>query len=78
MKRPLLSVKEVAVELGISEMSVRRAYWKGEIPGGRIGRTIRFDLDEVRAAMETKGMVQASRAGAGRIGDSRPRGRRSH
>jgi excisionase family DNA binding protein len=76
MTRPLLSVKEVAAELRISEMSVRRAYWNGEIPCGRIGRTIRLDLEEVREAIQAKGKNQALRAAGGRIGDSRPRGRR--
>ncbi len=54
MKRTLLSVKELAQELGISTDSVYRAYRSGEIPGAQIARTIRFDLQQVRLAMEQR------------------------
>lgn len=54
MKRTLLSVKELAEELGISVDSVYRAYRSGEIPGAQIARTIRFDLQQVRQAMEAR------------------------
>ena len=54
MKRTLLSVKELAEELGISTDSVYRAYRTGEIPGAQIARTIRFDLGQVRRAMEER------------------------
>ena len=35
MKPTLLSVKEVAQEMGVSTQSIRRAYWRGEIPAYR-------------------------------------------
>ena len=54
MKRTLLSVKELAEELGISEDSVYRAYRTRETPGAQIARTIRFDLRQVRRAMEER------------------------
>ena len=54
MKRTLLSVKELAQELGISTDSVYRAYRSGEIPGAQIARTIRFDLEKVQQAMENR------------------------
>lgn len=54
MKRTLLSVKELAEELGISPDSVYRAYRTGEIPGAQIARTIRFDLGKVQRAMEER------------------------
>jgi len=54
MKRTLLSVKELAQELGISTDFVYRAYQSGEIPGAQIARTIRFDLVLVRRAMEAR------------------------
>ena len=38
----LLSVKELSEELGVSEDTIRRAYWKGEIPGFRICTVLRF------------------------------------
>ena len=54
MKRTLLSVKELAQELGISTDSVYRAYRKGEIPAAQINRMIRFNLEKVHRAMEKK------------------------
>ena len=54
MKRKLLSVKELAEELGISADSVYRAYRTGEIPGAQIAHIIRFDLGQVLRAMERK------------------------
>ena len=54
MKRTLLSVKELAQELGISTDSVYRAYRKKEIPAAQINRMIRFNLEKVHRAMEKK------------------------
>ncbi|TAJ07574.1 MAG: hypothetical protein EPO61_12635 [Nitrospirae bacterium] len=72
----LLSAKELAVHLSVSEWTVKRAYRLGTIPGERLGKLLRFDLTEVREAMR-----QLGRAGQGavaddpaRIGGSRPRG----
>ena len=69
MNRTLLSVKELAQELGISTDSVYRAYRKKEIPAAQINRMIRFDLEKVKRAMEqkanampNKSMVRAARA----------------
>ena len=54
MKRTLLSVKELAQQLGISADSVYRAYRRKEIPAAQINRMIRFDLEKVCQAMEKK------------------------
>jgi excisionase family DNA binding protein len=54
MKPTLLSVKELAQELGISTDSVYRAYRKKEIPAEQINRMIRFNLEKVHRAMEKK------------------------
>ena len=70
----LLSVKELAAELGVSVDSVRRAFWNGGIPGFRLCKMLRFDLKQVRRAMRVKGLVAGLRAGAVQVGDSRPRG----
>ena len=51
MKQPLLSVKELAVELGVSDKSVRRACRKGLIPWKLIGRQIWFDRVKVHRAL---------------------------
>jgi len=47
MKTPLLSVKELAFEFGVSDTTIRRAAWRGTIPFFRIGRVLRFDLEAV-------------------------------
>ncbi len=44
--------KQIAAEFGVSPKTVRRWTAAGLIPGQRIGpRLIRYDLDEVRAAL---------------------------
>ncbi|MDR4469957.1 MAG: helix-turn-helix domain-containing protein [Nitrospira sp.] len=50
-----LTASELATVLKLSVVSVRRAYWKGHLPVVRIGRMIRFDLDQVRAAIQRNG-----------------------
>ena len=76
MKRTLLSVKELAQELGISPDSVYRAYRSGEIPGAQIARTLRFDLAQVCRAMEkrAKAMPNSQCAKRATGGVSRRRG----
>ena len=81
MKAILLSVKELAQELGISEISVRRAYWNREIPVERICRMLRFDLAKVRQAMQLRdekrsrngGRASRGAATAARARTKRPR-----
>lgn len=58
MKAPWLTVPELAAVLKLSVVSVRRAYWKGHLPVIRIGRMVRFDLDQVRAAIQWNGHGQ--------------------
>lgn len=75
MKPTLLSVKEIAREMGVSTQSIRRAYWKGDIPAFRVCKMLRFDLERVRRIFLAKGLPedharQASRATGG---DSRRR-----
>lgn len=55
MKSNWLTVSELAAVLKLSVVSVRRAYWKGYLPVIRIGRIVRFDLDQVRAAIQRNG-----------------------
>lgn len=47
-----LTASELAAVLKLSVISIRRAYWKGHLPVIRIGRMVRFDLDQVRAAIQ--------------------------
>ncbi|MDH4078373.1 MAG: helix-turn-helix domain-containing protein [Nitrospira sp.] len=55
MKARWLTVPELAAVLQLSVVSVRRAYWKGHLPVIRIGRMVRFDLDQVRQAIQRNG-----------------------
>ncbi len=55
MKSTWLTVPELAAALKLSVVSVRRAYWKGHLPVIRIGRMVRFDLEQVRAAIQRIG-----------------------
>jgi excisionase family DNA binding protein len=61
MKLMLLSVKEVAQELGVSAQSIRRAYWRGEIPAYRISTMLRFDLERVQRIFLAKGLPRIVR-----------------
>jgi excisionase family DNA binding protein len=75
MKRPLLSVKELAQTLGVSVDCVYRAYREGEIPAFQIRRTIRFDYDTVRELLQRRAEAmpyeRGERSATG--GDSRRR-----
>ena len=55
MKSSWLTVPELAAVLKVSVVSVRRAYWKGLLPVIRFGRMVRFDLDQVRQAIQRNG-----------------------
>ena len=66
MKRTLLSVKEIAQELGVSVQSIRRAYWRGEIPAYRISKMLRFDLERVQRIFLAKGLLRIVRPRAAR------------
>ncbi len=57
MNKVLLTAEELAAVLQISVKSIRRAYWKGEIPVERVCRFVRFDLEAVKAALRENGQV---------------------
>ena len=50
----LLTAKELAEELGVSAKTVYRAYRSHEIPAAQVRRTVMFDLERVRRAMEAR------------------------
>jgi excisionase family DNA binding protein len=58
-----LTASELAAVLKVSVVSVRRAYWKGLLPVIRFGRMVRFDLDQVRQAMQQNGQGQQATIG---------------
>ena len=47
----ILSVRELAERLRLSENGVRKLVRKGKIPALHAGRSIRFDWDEVLVAL---------------------------
>ena len=66
MTRTLLSVKEIAQALGVSSQSIRRAYWRGDIPAYRITKILRFDLARVQRIFLAKGLSPIVRPRAAR------------
>ena len=71
-----LTVKELAKEFRVHPDTVRRAYWNGRIPAFKLCGVVFFDLKKVLEVLKIHGFGCAIRAGAVRIGDSRPRRRR--
>ncbi len=74
----LLSAKELAAALGVSVITVKRAYLLEHIPGERIENALRFDLELVRKAMRARDrqlrlLAAKRKLRAARIGESRPR-----
>jgi len=55
MGRLWITADQLAAKLGVSVKSIRRAYWKGEIPVDRFCRFVRFDLGRVKEALRAKG-----------------------
>lgn len=49
----MLSINELAARLSVSPCTIRRLAKKSRIPFSRVGRQYRFDLDKVRAALES-------------------------
>ena len=49
-----LTVKEIAEELSVAPRTIIKWQLAGRIPYYKIGRAVRFDLDEVKAAIVTK------------------------
>ena len=66
MKPTLLSVKEIALVMSVSTQSIRRTYWRGDIPAFRVSNMLRFDVDHVRQIFLAKGLpwVMRGRRGA--------------
>ena len=66
MGRILLSVEEIAHVLGVRVQTIRRAYWRGEIPAYRISKMPRFDLGKIQQIFLTKGLRGSVRPRAAR------------
>ena len=52
---PLDSTEVAAAAAGVHPETLRRLHRAGKIPGYKFGRVLRFDIDEVRAALRTRG-----------------------
>lgn len=76
MHTPLVSVKELAAELGVRVDTIRRAMWKRIIPSLWTGKLLRFDADDIRKAAQQHAHQGVRPEARARIGDSRPRGSR--
>lgn len=48
-ERPLLSIRDVAARLSVSEKTVRRLIASGELPALKVGGRLRVDDGELRA-----------------------------
>ena len=66
MGRILLSVEEIAHVLGVRVQTIRRAYWRCEIPAYRISKMPRFDLGQIQRIFLTKGLRGSVRPRAAR------------
>ena len=55
MKASWVTVEQLAAALQMSVVTIRRAYRNGEIPVERIRRMVRFDLHQVKQAMQRNG-----------------------
>ena len=51
MARALTSTVHTAEEVDVHPETLRRLYRDGRIPGYKVGRLLRFDVDEVRDAL---------------------------
>ncbi|HJT20128.1 MAG TPA: excisionase family DNA-binding protein [Nitrospira sp.] len=78
-----MSAKQLAKALGMSLITVRRAYRSGEIPVERLGRAVRFDPFQVKEAMRKNARGFGPTGGMSRVehrrapgGASRPRAER--
>jgi excisionase family DNA binding protein len=63
---PFLTVAEIAAAARVSKITIYRLIWSGELPAGRIGRSVRVRLSDFQAAFPWL---------AAGIGDTPPRRR---
>lgn len=56
---PMLTTEQVAARLKVDEETVRRMARRGDLPAIRIGGRLRFDPDELAAALERNRVAPA-------------------
>lgn len=77
MSDRLLTARELADYLGLAPATILDKWERGELPGFRFGRSIRFDLDEVLAVGRQDGPGPGGEVSATPTA-RRPRGVVSH
>jgi excisionase family DNA binding protein len=60
--RSLASTPETAQYFGCNPETLRRLYRNGRIPAYKVGRVLKFDIDEVRTALRAGGSRPDRRA----------------
>ena len=75
--KELMSMKQLAVLLGVSTDTIRRAARSGLIPSSRDGTAYRFDWEKVRQAMRARAQqmpYRRSKVASAPAGNGRRRG----
>jgi len=52
VNRRWISPKEAAERLGLHPMTIYEKFYRGELPGGRVGRCVRIDWSELERRLE--------------------------
>ena len=55
MEKRFVSIKDLATYLGVSEHTVKSWVYQDRLPCKRIGRVIRFDIEEINNILKKKG-----------------------
>lgn len=69
MAKKILTVSELAEHLNVHRITIYRLLKSGSLPGFKIGRVWRFDLDEIGRWMADGKSTQAMRAATDGDGD---------
>jgi excisionase family DNA binding protein len=51
-ERRWISPRECAQRLGLHPQTIYQKFYSGELPGGRLGRTVRIDWPQVEKRLE--------------------------
>lgn len=52
MEKRFVSIKDLAVYLGVSEHTVKSWVYQDRLPCRRIGRVVRFDIEEINSMLK--------------------------
>lgn len=65
-KPRLVTAEDLAIRLDVSAATIYRLHKTGRLPGIRLGRAIRFDMEEVLGALRTGQQDRSKGPGDGR------------